>query len=117
MNTSNNSVVMDDSFLAKRRDENNGFSKTGHSESKIGHYCRTITCDLAGSDKSGIRYRQVVQHRRGYTSCRDGIYGMNLGEMRNLTVKYIQIHCTVTYSMAVGAVVGYTWAMWSMTLR
>ena len=36
-----------------------------------------------------------------------GIFGMNLGEVRNLTAENIQIHCTDTYSMAVGAVVGY----------
>ena len=36
-----------------------------------------------------------------------GIFGMNLGEVRNLRAENIQIHCTDTYSMAVGAVVGY----------
>jgi len=36
-----------------------------------------------------------------------GIFGMNLGEVRNLTAENIQIHCEDVYSMAVGAVVGY----------
>lgn len=36
-----------------------------------------------------------------------GIFGLNLGEIRNLTAENIQIHCTDVYSMAVAAVVGY----------
>ena len=32
---------------------------------------------------------------------------MNLGEVKNLTAKNINIHCTDTYSMAIGGVVGY----------
>ena len=36
-----------------------------------------------------------------------GIFGMNLGEVRNLKAENIQIHCKDVYSMAVGAVVGY----------
>ena len=32
---------------------------------------------------------------------------MNLGEVKNLTAENIQIHCTDTYSMAIGGVVGY----------
>ena len=39
--------------------------------------------------------------------CGAGIIGMNLGEVKNLTAKNINIHCTDTYSMAVGGVVGY----------
>ncbi len=39
--------------------------------------------------------------------CGAGIIGMNLGEVKNLTAENIQIHCTDTYSMAIGAVVGY----------
>ncbi len=42
-----------------------------------------------------------------YPICGVGIIGMNLGEVKNLTAENIQIHCTDTYSMAVGAVVGY----------
>ncbi len=42
-----------------------------------------------------------------YPICGAGIIGMNLGEVKNLTAKNIQIHCTDTYSMAVGGVVGY----------
>ena len=36
-----------------------------------------------------------------------GIFGMNLGEVKNLKAENIQIHCADIYSMAVGAVVGY----------
>ena len=39
--------------------------------------------------------------------CGVGIIGMNLGEVKNLTAENIQIHCTDTYSMAIGGVVGY----------
>ena len=42
-----------------------------------------------------------------YPICGAGIIGMNLGEVKNLTAENIQIHCTDTYSMAIGAVVGY----------
>ena len=42
-----------------------------------------------------------------YPICGAGIIGMNLGEVKNLTAENIQIHCTDTYSMAVGGVVGY----------
>ena len=39
--------------------------------------------------------------------CGAGIIGMNLGEVKNLTAENIKIHCTDTYSMAIGGVVGY----------
>ena len=42
-----------------------------------------------------------------YPVCGVGVIGMNLGEVKNLTVKNVQIHCTDTYSMAIGGVVGY----------
>ena len=42
-----------------------------------------------------------------YPICGAGIIGMNLGEVKNLTAENIQIHCTDTYSMAIGGVVGY----------
>lgn len=42
-----------------------------------------------------------------YPICGAGIIGMNLGEVKNLTAENIQVHCTDTYSMAIGAVVGY----------
>ena len=42
-----------------------------------------------------------------YPVCGVGIIGMNLGEVKNLTAENIQIHCTDTYSMAIGGVVGY----------
>ena len=42
-----------------------------------------------------------------YPICGAGIIGMNLGEVKNLTAKNVRIHCTDTYSMAIGGVVGY----------
>lgn len=48
-----------------------------------------------------------VTFNSDYPICGAGIIGMNLGEVKNLTAKNIQIHCTDTYSMAVGGVVGY----------
>lgn len=42
-----------------------------------------------------------------YPVCGVGIIGMNLGEVKNLTAENIRIHCTDTYSMAIGGVVGY----------
>lgn len=42
-----------------------------------------------------------------YPVCGVGVIGMNLGEVKNLVVENVQIHCTDLYSMAVGGVVGY----------
>ena len=42
-----------------------------------------------------------------YPVCGVGVIGMNLGEVKNLTVENVQIHCTDTYSMAIGGIVGY----------
>ena len=42
-----------------------------------------------------------------YPVCGVGVIGMNLGEVKNLTVENVQIRCTDTFSMAVGGVVGY----------
>ena len=39
--------------------------------------------------------------------CGVGVIGMNLGEVKNLTVENVQIRCTDTYSMAIGGIVGY----------
>lgn len=39
--------------------------------------------------------------------CGVGVIGMNLGEVRNLTVKSVNIACTDTFSMAIGGAVGY----------
>ncbi|QUC66048.1 GLUG motif-containing protein [Aristaeella hokkaidonensis] len=40
-----------------------------------------------------------------------GIFGMNLGEVKNLNAKNITVTCTDTFSNAVGAVVGYNMGM------
>ena len=48
-----------------------------------------------------------VTFESDYPICGAGIIGMNLGEVKNLTAENIRIHCTDTYSMAVGAIVGY----------
>ena len=48
-----------------------------------------------------------VTFESDYPICGAGIIGMNLGEVKNLTAENIQIHCTDTYSMAIGGVVGY----------
>jgi len=48
-----------------------------------------------------------VTFESDYPICGAGIIGMNLGEVKNLTAENIRVHCTDTYSMAVGAIVGY----------
>ena len=48
-----------------------------------------------------------VSFSSDYPVCGVGVIGMNLGEVKNLTVENVQISCTDTYSMAVGGVVGY----------
>ena len=42
-----------------------------------------------------------------YPVCGVGVVGMNLGEVKNLTVQNVDIRCEDTYSMAIGVVVGY----------
>lgn len=42
-----------------------------------------------------------------YPVCGVGVIGMNVGEVRNLTVENVTIACTDTFSMAIGGVVGY----------
>ncbi len=48
-----------------------------------------------------------VRFESDYPICGAGIIGMNLGEVKNLTAENIYFRCTDTFSMAVGAVVGY----------
>ena len=48
-----------------------------------------------------------VTFNSDYPVCGVGVIGMNLGEVKNLTVENVQIHCTDTYSMAIGGIVGY----------
>ena len=42
-----------------------------------------------------------------YPVCGVGIVGMNLGEVKNLTVKNVNVSCTHEFSMAIGGVVGF----------
>ncbi len=39
--------------------------------------------------------------------CGAGIFGMSLGEVKNLNARNIRVTCTHSFSMAIGAVVGY----------
>lgn len=48
-----------------------------------------------------------VTFNSDYPVCGVGVVGMNLGEVRNLTVENVQIRCIDTYSMAIGGIVGY----------
>ena len=48
-----------------------------------------------------------VTFNSDYPVCGVGVIGMNLGEVKNLTVENVQIRCEDTYSMAVGGIVGY----------
>ncbi|MBQ8110776.1 MAG: hypothetical protein IJ124_11510 [Clostridia bacterium] len=48
-----------------------------------------------------------VTFNSDYPVCGVGVIGMNLGEVKNLTVENVQIRCTDTYSMAIGGIVGY----------
>lgn len=42
-----------------------------------------------------------------YPVCGVGVIGMNVGEVKNLTVQNVSIACTDIFSMAIGGVVGY----------
>ena len=48
-----------------------------------------------------------VSFTSDYPICGVGVIGMNLGEVKDLTVQNVQIRCTDTFSMAIGGVVGY----------
>lgn len=39
--------------------------------------------------------------------CGAGVFGINLGEVRNLVVENVDVRCTDTFSMAIGGAVGY----------
>lgn len=41
--------------------------------------------------------------------CGAGVFGINLGEVRNLVVENVDVRCTDIFSMAIGGAVGYTW--------
>ncbi len=59
------------------------------------------TLDGQGHTISNIYFRSDVP------VCGVGVVGMSLGEVKNLTVKNVDIRCEDTYSMAIGGVVGY----------
>ncbi len=48
-----------------------------------------------------------VSFSSDYPICGAGIFGMNLGEVKNLNAENVRIHCTDDYSMAIGGIVGY----------
>ena len=48
-----------------------------------------------------------IYFRSDYPVCGVGVVGMSLGEVKNLTVKNVDIRCEDNYSMAIGGVVGY----------
>lgn len=59
------------------------------------------TLDGQGHTISNIYFRSDV------SVCGVGVVGMSLGEVKNLTVKNVDIRCEDTCSMAIGGVVGY----------
>ncbi len=65
------------------------------------------SCMFMGTlDGQGHTISNVTFHS-DYPVCGVGVVGMNLGEVKNLTVRNVDIRCEDTYSMAVGGVVGY----------
>ena len=59
-----------------------------------------------------------VTFNSDYPVCGVGVIGMNLGEVKNLTVENVQIRCENTYSMAIGGIVGYNMgAVHDVTLK
>ena len=77
----------------------------------IGHMDLTdmsiYSCMFFGTfDGQGHTISNVI-FNSDYPVCGVGVIGMNLGEVKNLTVENVQIRCEDTYSMAVGGIVGY----------
>jgi len=65
------------------------------------------SCMFMGTlDGQGHTISNVTFHS-DYPVCGVGVVGMNLGEVKNLTVENVDIRCEDIYSMAVGGVVGY----------
>ena len=68
-------------------------------------------CMFMGTlDGQGHTVSNVTFHS-DYPVCGVGVVGMNLGEVKNLTVRDVDIRCEDTFSMAVGGVVGYNMGM------
>ncbi|MBR0227112.1 MAG: hypothetical protein IJQ62_02060 [Clostridia bacterium] len=77
----------------------------------IGHMDLTdmsnTSCMFMGTlDGQGHTISNVTFHS-DYPVCGVGVVGMNCGEVKNLTVRNVDIRCEDIYSMAVGGVVGY----------
>lgn len=77
----------------------------------IGHMDLTdmsnYSCMFMGTlDGQGHTISNIYFHS-DYPVCGVGVVGMSLGEVKNLTVKNVDIRCEETYSMAIGGVVGY----------
>ena len=77
----------------------------------IGHMDLTdmsnYSCMFMGTlDGQGHTISNVTFHS-DYPICGVGVVGMNLGEVKNLTVQEVDIRCEDTFSMAIGGVVGY----------
>lgn len=77
----------------------------------IGHMDLTdmsnYSCMFMGTlDGQGRTISNIYFHS-DYPVCGVGVVGMSLGEVKNLTVKNVDIRCEDTYSMAIGGVVGY----------
>lgn len=66
-----------------------------------------MTCMFQGVFDGQNHTISNVTFSSDYPVCGVGVIGMNLGEVKNLTVKNVNISCTDTNSMAVGGVVGY----------
>ena len=65
------------------------------------------SCMFMGTpDGQGHTISNVTFHS-DYPVCGVGVVGMNLGEVKNLTVQNVDIRCDNTFSMAIGGVVGY----------
>ena len=76
----------------------------GHMDlTDMGNY----SCMFMGTlDGQGHTISNVTFHS-DYPVCGVGVVGMNLGEVKNLTVQNVDIRCENTFSMAIGGVVGY----------
>ena len=77
----------------------------------IGHMDLTdmsnYSCMFMGTlDGQGHTISNVTFHS-DTPVCGVGVVGMNLGEVKNLTVENVDIRCEHTFSMAIGGVVGY----------
>lgn len=66
-------------------------------------FCGTF--DGQGHKVSNVRFASDAP------ICGAGVFGINLGEVRNLVVENVDVRCTDTFSMAIGGAVGYNMGM------